>query len=95
MKKILLFLCILLLPLNTFAYSDYVVLGGKTLGIKVDTKGIMVIGFYKVDGKFNKGSPAMQNGDYIISVEDEYVNNKKKNLLKLLLLEMVLKKKLI
>ena len=75
MKKILLFLCILLLPLNTFAYSDYVVLGGKTLGIKVDTKGIMVIGFYKVDGKFNKGSPAMQNGDYIISVEDEYVNN--------------------
>ena len=75
MKKILLFLCILLLPLNAFAYSDYVVLGGKTLGIKVDTKGIMVIGFYKVDGKFNKGTPAMQNGDYIISVEDEYVNN--------------------
>ena len=70
MKKILLFLCILLLPLNTFAYSDYVVLGGKTLGIKVDTKGIMVIGFYKVDGKFNKGSPAMQNGDYIITDSD-------------------------
>ncbi|MGN1378844.1 MAG: SpoIVB peptidase S55 domain-containing protein [Bacilli bacterium] len=75
MKKLLIFLTIILFPINIFAYSEYVVLGGKTLGIKVDTKGIMVIGFYKVDGKYNKGTPAMENGDYIISVEGNSVNN--------------------
>ena len=50
MKKVLLILILLFLPLKIYAYSDYVVLGGKTLGIKVDTKGVMVIGFYKVNG---------------------------------------------
>ena len=49
MKKLLLFLFILIVPFWVFAYSDYVALGGKTLGIKVDTKGVMVIGFYKVN----------------------------------------------
>ena len=75
MKKFLIFFIVLLFPVNIFAYSEYVVLGGKTLGIKVDTKGIMVIGFYKVDGKYNKGTIPMQNGDYIISVEGNSVDN--------------------
>ena len=70
MKKLLVFLCILFIPISIFAYSDYIIPGGKTLGIKVDTKGVMVIGFYKVNGKYNKGSPSLANGDYIIKVND-------------------------
>lgn len=75
MKKVLLILSLLFLPLKIYAYSDYVVLGGKTLGIKVDTKGVMVIGFYKVNGKYNKGNPALANGDYIIKINDIEVND--------------------
>ena len=75
MKKVLLILILLFLPLKIYAYSDYVVLGGKTLGIKVDTKGVMVIGFYKVNGKYNKGNPALANGDYIIKINDIEVND--------------------
>ena len=75
MKKVLLILILLFLPLKIYAYSDYVVLGGKTLGIKVDTKGVMVIGFYKVNGKYNKGNPALANGDYIIRINDIEVND--------------------
>ena len=75
MKKVLLILSLLFLPLKIYAYSDYVVLGGKTLGIKVDTKGVMVIGFYKVNGKYNKGNPALANGDYIIRINDIEVND--------------------
>ena len=70
MKRLLCFLIIMFIPIKIFAYSDYVSLGGKTLGIKVDTKGVMVIGFYKVNGKYNKGNPALANGDYIIKVND-------------------------
>lgn len=75
MKKLLLLFILLIFPISTFAYSSKVVLGGKTLGIKVNTKGVMVIGFYKVNGKYNKGTIPMQNGDYIIQIEGTNVNS--------------------
>ena len=75
MKKLLVFLFLLIMPISVFAYSDYVIVGGDTLGIKVNTKGVMVIGFYKIGKEYNKGSIPMQNGDYIIKVEGNYVNS--------------------
>lgn len=76
MKKVMfLIISLLIIPSCVFAYSEKIIVGGKTLGIKVDSKGVMVIGFYKVNGKFNKGSPNMQNGDYIVKVEDTMVNS--------------------
>lgn len=75
MKKLLVLFYLLIMPTYIFAYSDYVIPGGKTLGIKVDIKGVMVIGFYKVNGKYNKGIPTLANGDYIIKVNDENVSN--------------------
>lgn len=73
MKKILLSLCIFLFPLNVLAYSKKVILGGNTLGIEVKTEGVMVIGFYKVKGKYNTGS--LKEGDYILKVNDKNVNS--------------------
>ncbi len=75
MKKLLVLFYLLIMPTYIFAYSDYIIPGGKTLGIKVDIKGVMVIGFYKVNGKYNKGIPTLANGDYIIKVNDENVSN--------------------
>ena len=54
MKKLLLF--ILLFPSIVLAYSNYLIMGGDTLGIEVNGKGIMIVGFYKVDNEYiNKG----------------------------------------
>lgn len=76
MKKVMfLIISLLIIPSGVFAYSEKIIVGGKTLGIRVDSKGVMVIGFYKVNGKFNKGSPNMQNGDYIIKVDGNNVNS--------------------
>ena len=72
MKKIIFLLTILLFPLQVFAYSNEIYLGGNTLGIDVKTDGIMVIGFYKVSGKYNTGS--LKQGDYITKVNDRDVN---------------------
>ena len=69
MKKILLLL-ICLFPFNVFAYSNYVIPGGETLGIDIKSDGIMIIGFYKVGGKYNKGDNELRSGDYIIKVND-------------------------
>ena len=70
--KILLF-SLLLLPLNVLAYSNYIIPGGETLGIEINSDGIMVIGFYQINGKYNKGNPNIKSGDYIIKINDKDV----------------------
>lgn len=73
MKKVILTLIILLFPITTLAYSKNIIPGGETLGIEVNSNGIMVIGFYPIDGKYNKGNPNIKSGDYIIKVNDSKV----------------------
>ncbi len=58
----------LLLPINTLAYSEYIIPGGQSVGIEINTDGIMIVGFYKVDGKYNKGSTKLKAKDRIIKV---------------------------
>lgn len=74
MKKLFLIL-LCLFPLNVFAYSNYIIPGGETLGIDIKSDGIMVIGFYKINGEYNKGTVNLKSGDYIIKVNNEEVNS--------------------
>lgn len=73
MKKSLLFLFLLILPINIFAYSDKIIPGGNTLGIEVKNDGVIVIGFYKVNGKFNKND--FKVGDVIVKVSGTNVES--------------------
>ena len=78
MKKLrILLISLVILPLNVLAYSDYIIPGGDTLGIEINSDGIMVIGFYEVNGKYNKGTPNIKVGDYILEIENEKVNDVK------------------
>ena len=74
MKKIVLMILLLIFPLEVFAYSNYIIPGGETLGIDVKSNGIMIIGFYKVGGKYNKGTNELKSGDYITKVNGITVN---------------------
>lgn len=74
MKKFLLFLSILLMPINVWAYSDYIYRGGNTLGIEIDCDGVLIVGFYQIDGEFNKGKPELKVGDYIKKVNGVEIN---------------------
>lgn len=73
MKKVFISLILLIFPLNVLAYSSKVYVGGDTLGIELKTQGVMVIGFYKVKGRYNSGS--LKEGDYIIKVGDNQVSS--------------------
>lgn len=75
MKKLLLYLAVMSMPINVFAYSSEVILGGQTIGIDVESSGVMVVGFYKIDGSYNVTSPQIIEGDYIVSVNGEEVTN--------------------
>ena len=74
MKKFIVFLCVMLLtPVSVWAYSSEVILGGNTIGIDIESNGVMVIGFYKINGKYHKSD--LVEGDIITKVEDENVAN--------------------
>jgi stage IV sporulation protein B len=73
-KKFIVFLSLFALsPLNVLAYSSEVILGGKTIGIDIKAEGIMVIGFYKVEGSLPKTS--LKEGDIILKIGNEEVNS--------------------
>lgn len=73
MKKFIVFLCMLAFPLNVLAYSSEVILGGSTIGINIESNGVMVIGFYKIDGKYHKSD--LVEGDIITKVEDTEIES--------------------
>ena len=82
-KKLLLSLIIVLtiIPNIALAYSNKVILGGDNIGIKVNTKYVMIVGFYKVNGKYIGSDIGLKIGDNIskingipVSTIDEMIN---------------------
>lgn len=75
MKKIkFIYLSLLLLfPTTVLAYSDKIIVGGDNIGINIQSKGILVVGFYKVNGSLVISNPAIEVGDYITKVNDTNV----------------------
>ena len=83
MKKLLVIL-LAIIPLNVFSYSNYIIPGGQTLGIEINNKGIMIVGFYKINNYLNKNN--LKIGDIILMVNnnpvstiEELVNEIEKN----------------
>ena len=74
MKKIVLLLLIIIFPIEIFAYSKYIIPGGESIGIKINTDGLVVIGFYKVDGEYI-ASKTIKIGDIITKVNNQKINN--------------------
>lgn len=77
MKKMKCILITLLMfyPSIVFAYSSKVIVGGQNIGINIQSNGVLVVGFYQVDGKSIKSNPSIEVGDYIIKVKDTDVNS--------------------
>ena len=65
---------LLVLPISTYAYSSKVILGGQNVGIEVNSKGVMVVGFYKVNGKYIGKQAGIKIGDSITKVNGKTVN---------------------
>lgn len=76
-RKLLFFLIsfVFIVPINTMAYSKYLIPGGESIGIKVEADGIYVVGFYKVDGSLIAKESGFRIGDRIVSINDIKVNS--------------------
>lgn len=75
MKKILsLILVGILMPINIFAYSNFILPGGESVGISINSEGLIIVGFYKVDGEYIAKS-TLRIGDAITHINGKEVNN--------------------
>ncbi len=52
MKKIIVLIIMILMPISIYAYSKNIIPGGESIGIKIEPNGLIVVGFYKVNNNY-------------------------------------------
>ena len=72
---LLLLLSLFIIPINAFAYSDYLIAGGENIGIEIHSKGVMVVGLYQVENKYPATEAGLKVGDIITTIEGENVSS--------------------
>lgn len=63
-----------IMPQILFAYSKHIVVGGENIGLRINSNGVIVAGFYKVSGKYPGHDATLNLGDVIIKANDTDVN---------------------
>jgi len=71
---ILLIITSIIMPFSVYAYTDEVILGGENIGIEVNSSGVLVVGFYDVDGISPGRKAGLNIGDVIIKVDDTVID---------------------
>jgi stage IV sporulation protein B len=73
LKKLL--LIALFIPTTINAYSDYIIASGDNIGINIKSKGVLVVGTYKVDNVDIALESQIKPGDIITKINDTKINN--------------------
>jgi len=60
---------------GVYAYSDYIIAGGQNIGIELNSKGVMIVGFYKVDNHYIAEESGLAIGDVITTINDQEVSS--------------------
>lgn len=63
----------IIIPNSVLAYSSYVIPGGENIGIQIKSKGIMIVGLYKVQNSFPGRDAGLKIGDKIIAINNTNV----------------------
>jgi len=77
MKNFLKFVLVIVLfiPVTVFAYSEYLIASGRNIGIELKTKGVLIVGSYKINNYDALLDSDLKLGDIVIKVNDSYINN--------------------
>ncbi len=67
-------LLLFIIPINVFAYSNFIIPGGETIGIEVNSKGVLVVGFYKVNNSFIGRNAGFEVGDKITKLDGKEIS---------------------
>ena len=71
------FACLLLtlfiIPQFALAYSSSLIPGGDPIGVSLNSKGILVVGLYEVNGKNPGNDAGLKVGDIITSINNKSI----------------------
>jgi len=70
---IILLVSIFLMPITTFAQARYVIPGGENVGIELRSRGVVVVGFYRVNGTIPAKEAGLREGDVIRSIDNQKI----------------------
>lgn len=68
-------LTLLILPTTALAYSDYIIAGGENIGIQINSKGIIIVGLYKIGDAYPGREAGLKLGDRVLAVNNENVDS--------------------
>lgn len=75
-KTFIIFLLpLFIMPFPILAYSEYIIAGGENIGIELNSKNVMVVGLYEVNGVNSANEAGIKVGDMITSVNDTNVTD--------------------
>lgn len=74
-KTIITILTSFIMPISILAYSDYIIAGGENVGIEIKSNGIMIVGFYEIDGKYKANEAGLKIGDMIVAINNKNINS--------------------
>ena len=71
----LLLLFLFIIPINVFAYSDKIIVGGQNIGISLNSKGVLIVGTYEVNGTSPAKEASLKTGDIIEKINGNKISN--------------------
>ena len=74
-QLLLLLLVNLFIPLNVFAYSDYIIAGGQNIGIELKSDGVLIVGTYKIGNMDPAKNANLQKGDKITRINGVVIHS--------------------
>ena len=74
-KLLLAILLLVTIPINVFAYSNYIIASGETIGIEVNSEGVLVVGFYEIENKYIAKDAGFEIGDKITKINNTSVDS--------------------
>lgn len=74
-KLVILLIVILMSPINVVAYSEYIILGGQSVGIEIEIPGVMIVGMYSVGNESPGRNAGLKIGDMIVGIEKRKAEN--------------------
>ena len=66
---------LLIMPNYVFAYSEKIIPGGENIGIQINTKGVIIVGLYKVNDSYPGKEANLKVGDVITKINGSNVAN--------------------
>ncbi len=73
-QTLIFLLTLFIIPQTIFAYSDKVVVGGDTVGIRLNTDGILIVGSYEINGHNSLIEAGLKAGDVISQINNSEVH---------------------